>query len=179
MPGFMRSLGAPAESIRTVTLLFAAVLAVAFLVFGWYTDSLGRKVGVIFPTLIGIVGYLGIYASSGTAYPGSLFTWPLLGWYVFWAMGQTAAGMFGCWFSELYPVELRSTAVSTIFMLGRGAGSVAPYVVPAFAASFGGLMNGIMLGLGAAIICVVAALFLPETAGRSFAVIETKERAPA
>lgn len=180
MPGYLRTLGAESEAIRTVTIVFSTGLAVAFLVFGWFTDSLGRKIGVVGPTLISIVGFIGIYSTAGTSFPGSLLAWPLFGWYVFWGLGQTAAGMFGCWFSELYPVELRATAVSTIYMVGRGIGSIAPFVVPAVAAhSTSGMAGGMMVGFAAAVICALAALLLPETAGRSFAVIETKVRSAA
>jgi MFS family permease len=180
MPGYMRALGAESEAIRTVTIVFSTGLAIAFLVFGWFTDSLGRKIGVVGPTLISIIGFVGIYSTAGTNFPGSLIVWPLFGWYVFWGLGQTAAGMFGCWFSELYPVELRATAVSTIYMVGRGIGSVAPFVVPAVAShSANGMAGGMMVGFAAAVLCAVAALLLPETAGRSFAVIETKARSAA
>jgi MFS family permease len=180
MPGYMRSLGAAPEAIRTVTIVFSTGLAIAFLVFGWFTDSLGRKVGVVGPTIISIIGFIGIYTTAGTNFPGSLLLWPLFGWYVLWGIGQTAAGMFGCWFSELYPVELRASAVSTIYMVGRGIGSVAPFVVPMVAShSANGVAGGMMVGLAAAVICAVAALLLPETAGRSFAVIETKARSAA
>ena len=177
MPGFMRSLGAAPDAIRTVTIVFSCGLAAAFLIFGWFTDSLGRKVGVIFPMAISIIGFIGIYFSAGVSFSGSLIAWPLFAWYVLWGIGQTAAGMFGCWFSELYPVELRSSAVSTIYMVGRGIGSVAPFLVPVVAAhSTSGIAGGMMAGLAAAVVCAVAALLLPETAGRSFAVIEAKAR---
>lgn len=177
MPGFMRSLGAAPDAIRTVTIVFSCGLAAAFLIFGWFTDSLGRKVGVIFPMAISIIGFIGIYFSAGVSFRGSLIAWPLFAWYVLWGIGQTAAGMFGCWFSELYPVELRSSAVSTIYMVGRGIGSVAPFLVPVVAAhSTSGIAGGMMAGLAAAVVCAVAALLLPETAGRSFAVIEAKAR---
>lgn len=180
MPGYMRSLGAAPEAIRTVTIVFSTGLAIAFLVFGWFTDSLGRKIGVIGPTIISIIGFIGIYTTAGAHFPGSLLLWPLFGWYVFWGIGQTAAGMFGCWFSELYPVELRASAVSTIYMVGRGIGSIAPFVVPVVAAnSVNGIVGGMMVGLAAAVICAVASLLLPETAGRSFAVIEAKARSAA
>lgn len=180
MPGFMRTLGAVPETIRDVTLLFSLCLAIAFLIFGWFTDSLGRKVGVVVPTIISIVGFLGIYSAAGTTFSGSLLVWPLFLWYAFWGIGQTAAGMFGPWFSELYPVELRASAVSTIYMVGRGIGSIAPFVVPYVAAhTTSGIIGGMMIGLAAAVLCAFSALLLPETAGRSFAVIETKARSAA
>ncbi len=178
MPGYMISLGAAQSDIRTTTLMFALVVAIAFLILGYFSDRLGRRIGVAVPTLISVVGFIGIYMSAGT-FTGSLWAWPLFGWYVFWGAGQTAAGMFGPWFSELYPVELRSSAVSTIYMVGRGFGSLAPYVVPVAAAGMGGLLIGMMLGLGAALVCLIVSLLLPETAGRSFNVIEDKARATA
>lgn len=177
IPGYMVKLGAAPATVRDVTLLFALVLAIAFLVFGWYSDRLGRKLSIVLPMLVSVVGFFGIYISKDAVFPGSLWIWPLFAWYLVWGVGQVAAGMFGAWFSELYPVELRSSAVSTIYMIGRGIGSLAPYVVPLIAAQTGGnLLNGMMIGGVAAVICLVAALLLPETAGRSFAVIEAKAR---
>lgn len=85
--------------------------------------------------------------------------------------------MFGCWLAELFPVEIRSTAVATVYTLGRAFGAIAPFVVPATAARIGGsLITGMMFGLLGSILCFAAACFLPETAGRSFAVVEGKER---
>jgi hypothetical protein len=124
---------------------------------------------------VSLLGFAGIYASREVAFTGELWTWSLFLAYLVWGCGQVAAGMFGAWFSELYPVETRSSAVSTIYMIGRGIGSLAPYAVPVVAAMSGGnILNGILVGGLAALICLVAALILPETAGRSFAVIEAK-----
>jgi hypothetical protein len=64
--------------------------------------------------------------------------------------------------------------------MGRAIGAVAPYAVPAAAASLGGnLLLGMMLGLIGSLICLSAILLLPETAGRRFAVVEGKERSEA
>ena len=54
-------------------------------------------------------------------------------------LGQGSIGQFGPWFAELYPVEMRSTATSAIFNLGRLVGSMAPYIVPLLAAALGSL----------------------------------------
>ena len=72
---------------------------------------------------------------------------------------------------------MRSTATSTIFNLGRLVGSVAPYLVPVLAVSLGSLRDAMMLGVAGAGVSLVFAFFLPETVGRTFAVIESKERA--
>jgi len=176
MPSSMRALGATPEAIRTVTLVFSTALAAAFLAFGWYSDGHGRKMGVVVPMLISVAGFVGIYLSAGANFSGSLLAWPLFVWYLVWGVGQAGAGMFGPWFSELYPVELRATAVSAVYVVGRGIGSLAPFIVPAVAAQAGSVINGMMVGAAAAVVCVIAAMVLPETAGRSFSVIESKAR---
>ena len=103
-------------------------------------------------------------------------SWGLFWAYLLWGLGQGSIGQFGPWFAELYPVEIRSTATSTIFNLGRLVGSVAPYVVPVLAASLGSLRDAMMLGVVGAVISLLFTFFLPETVGRTFAVIEAKER---
>jgi MFS family permease len=176
MPGYMTSLGATPSVVRSVSLILSGVMALSYIGFGWFSDGLGRKISVIVPTLIAIVGYAGIYASAETPYAGSLM-WLLLGWYALWGAGQVSAGMFGPWFSELYPVEVRSTAVSTIYVVGRGVGSFSPFLVPMVVSGFNTqIINGMMIGVIAAFACLIAALLLPETAGRRFSVIEAKRQ---
>ena len=71
---------------------------------------------------------------------------------------------------------MRSTAASTIFTTGRLIGSLAPYAVPVIAAAFGSLRDAMMLAIVGSIISLLVALLLPETVGRPFAVVESKER---
>lgn len=176
IPRVMTSAGAPLEILRTVSLLFAGTVAVMFVLLGCFSDRIGRKAAVAGPILLSIIGFAGIYYTAKTSFPGSLFVWPLVGWYLLWGAGQTCAAMFGPWFAELFPVESRSSAVSTIYMIGRGVGSIAPYAVPALVPFAGGkLSHAMMIGLPAAAITLIAALCLPETAGRAFAVVESKD----
>jgi len=110
---------------------------------------------------------------------GSLWIWPVFWCYLLWTVGQSAAAMFGPWMSELFPVEMRSTAVATIYTLGRTIGASAPIIVPSLAASFGGaLIKGMVFGSVGSMICLVVAFFLPETAGRRFSMLEGRERDP-
>jgi hypothetical protein len=71
---------------------------------------------------------------------------------------------------------MRSTAASTIFTAGRLIGSMAPYVVPVIAGMFGSLLDAMMLAVVGSIVTLLLALVLPETVGRPFAVVESKER---
>jgi MFS family permease len=177
MPALMGQLGVPSGGIRSINILVAAVSIPFFILVGYYSDLRGRKWATIVPALIGVVGYIAIYFTGSVEYPGTFWTWALFWWYMFWWVGQASACMFGPWFSELYPVELRASAVSTIYMIGRGIGTFAPPVVSAVAAGFGGnLFLGIMVGLAGSLLVLVASLVLPETAGRRFAVIESKKR---
>ena len=58
-------------------------------------------------------------------------------------------------------------------------GAISPVLVPMFAASFGGsLLNGMMMGLVGSAVSLAFACALPETAGRLFAVVESKARDP-
>lgn len=99
------------------------------------------------------------------------------GGYLVWVTGQLAAAMFGPWLSESFPVEMRSSAVATVYTLGRTIGAAAPVVVPALAVFFGGdLIKGMMFGAVGSVICLAVILFLPETAGRRFMVMEGGSR---
>ena len=75
----------------------------------------------------------------------------------------------------MFPVELRSTATSVTFTTGRLIGSAMPYLVPVIAALLQDLLKAMMFGVIGAVLSLLFALFLPETAGRKFAVIEGKE----
>jgi MFS family permease len=176
MPRLMTQvLGASQNTLLWVTLLFAVISGIGMLLAGYISDAWGRRRAVTLATLIGVAGLIWIYASGGEKYSGNMLSWPVLWAYVLWGFGQGAIGQFGPWFAELYPVEMRSTAASTIFTMGRVVGSIAPYLVPVIAAQTG-LLNAMMLALLGSAVSLAFTLTLPETAGRMFEVIESKER---
>ena len=161
--------------VRTVTLLFCLFSASGLLLAGYASDRLGRKLAVIGSTTICILAFLAFYLFGRVDYPGSVLGWSLFWCYALWGLGQGSIGVFGPWYSELFPVELRATGVSTTFTVGRLIGSVMPYLVPVLAAEFKDLFTAMMFGAVGAVLSLLFALFLPETAGRKFAVIESKE----
>jgi MFS family permease len=177
MPTLMtRDLGTSLPALRSLTLIFAAVSAVGMIAAGYVSDTFGRRRAVVLSTLIGIAGLIGIHAAGTERYPGDFLAWGLFWSYLVWGFGQGAIGQFGPWFAELYPVEMRATAASTIFTTGRLIGSMAPYVVPVLAAAFGSLRDAMMLAIVGSVISLAFAFLLPETVGRPFAVVEAKER---
>jgi MFS family permease len=174
MPTLMlRDLGANLTALRATTLIFALALAIGMIGTGYISDLWGRRRAIITSTVIGIIGLLLIYMGGAVHYPGDYLTWSLFWGYLVWGFGQGAIGQFGPWYSELYPVEMRSTAASTIFTTGRLVGSAAPYVVPVIAAAVGSLRDAMMLAIVGSVISLLFAFLLPETAGRRFAVVES------
>ena len=174
MPGLMiRGLGATQNDLLGVTLFTAVIAACGMLVTGYLSDAWGRRKAIIVSTFVGVGGVLAIYATGGTKFSGDIFAWSTMWAFALWSLGQGSIGQFGPWFAELYPVELRSTAASTIFTMGRLVGAIAPYLVPVLAQTMG-LLNGMMLALAGSAISLLFTLTLPETAGRRFEVIESK-----
>ena len=159
-------------TIRDLTLIWAVVLAAGMILTGYVSDAFGRKISILLAATIGGVGFVGLYLTGAITYGDGIWGWPLFWAYLVWGFGQGGAGQFGCWLAELYPVELRTTAASTIYTAGRLVGAIAPYVVPTLAAAFGNLLDAIMFGLLGVAVSLAAACFLPETAGRQFRVIE-------
>ncbi|MGO8909348.1 MAG: MFS transporter [Bradyrhizobium sp.] len=177
MPLLMsKGLGATPDVIRNLSLAWAVALATGMIVSGYISDAHGRKRSCVLATLLCIVGLVGIYVTGGTKFEGNFLSWSLFWWYFIWGLAQGSVGQFGAWFSELFPVELRSTGTSTTYTTGRLIGSSAPYLVPAIAASFGSLLDAMMISMVGAAVSLIAVLLLPETAGRRFAVVESKER---
>jgi MFS family permease len=179
MPTLMtQQLGAPLAVVRNVVTVSGLSGAVVMLALGWYSDRMGRKFGVVLPNLVSIVAFGALASWGGTRYGGALFAWPVFWCYLLWTFGQSSAGMYGSWLSELFVVELRASAVATVYNVGRGAGAISPIIVPLLATAFGGnLLYAMVSGVLGGVICLAAVAALPETAGRSFAVIEAKERA--
>jgi MFS family permease len=177
MPTLMqRDLGTPLDALRSASLLFAAASAVGMVATGVVSDRVGRRLAVLVSTVIGILGLVAIYLAGTDHYPGALSPWSLFWAWLLWGFGQGAIGQFGPWFAELHPVEIRSTAAATIFTTGRLIGSAAPYAVPVIAAAFGSLRDAMMLAVAGSVISLAVALMLPETVGRTFAVVESKTR---
>jgi len=52
-------------------------------------------------------------------------------------------------------------------------------VVPVLAGTFGSLLDAMMLAVIGSVVTLLLAFMLPETVGRPFAVVESKERATA
>jgi MFS family permease len=151
-----------------------------YVLFGWLSDGWGRKRAFLVPAGVLLAGSILLYLASVRvgAYPGSIWRWPFFWAYLVWYVGTAAAALFGVWLSEVFPVEMRATAVSVTYMLGRGASAISPVLVPLIAA--GTLFSAraatgqsmALLSCVGVVVMVIFGLVLPETRGRVFRVIE-------
>jgi MFS family permease len=171
---FLKVLHATPGALRSTIVTSQVIGFAGYLFMGWCNDRFGRRHGALVPTLMWIASLIGIWAWGHTLYQGALLVWPMFWLYLIFHFGNTALGVSGPWLSELYPVGLRATAVSFIYMGGRAVGSIAPILVPIIASKFdNSLVAGMMVTLPVACIGLLAVCILPETRGRDLAAIDT------
>ena len=123
---------------------------------GWFSDRFGRR-----PTGIGfalgalsVLAYITI-ADSPTAFAVAGFCW---------GFAITASVAWAPWMSELYPMRVRSSAMS-IFNWGRIISMTAPLVTGEIAARFG-LETAMSLGIVGFGLGALVWFALPETVSR-------------
>ena len=114
----VKILHATPEALRTTVLISQVVGFVGYLLMGWCNDRYGRRYGALIPTIMWIVSLSGMWIWGHNLYQGLLLTWPMFWLYLVFHFGNTSLGVSGPWLSELYPVGLRATAVSFIYMGG-------------------------------------------------------------
>ncbi|KWV60594.1 MFS transporter [Bradyrhizobium macuxiense] len=173
-----RSLGTPPEVVRNISVIASIVGGCSYICMGLLNDAFGRRFGALVPGLAWAVMACALYAFGHEKFADSLFGFPMFWTYIAFVIGNSALGVVGTWLSEIYPIEVRSTAVSLIYMAGRGVGSLAPVVVPLAAAGFGGeLATGMLIVVPAIVLFLAMTLLLPETRGRDLAAVATSRRA--
>jgi MFS family permease len=166
-----RTLSTPPDIVRNISVIASIVGGTSYISMGFLNDKFGRRSGALVPALGWIVMVAGLYAYGHQAFSGSVLGFPMFWVYLAFVVGNSALGVVGTWLSELYPIEVRSTAVSVVYMAGRGIGSLAPIVVPMVAAVFGGqLVVGMLVVIPALIVFLAMTLMLPETRGRDLTV---------
>ncbi len=127
--------------------------------FGFSADSAGRRKSYVVYLLIAaaLVPLYGLATSP---------TWLLvLGPFVaFFGTGFFSG--FSALAAELFPTEIRATAMGLSYNIGRGFSAAAPFAVGALANRFG-LGSAFFLQAGAFFVAALLALALPETKGKA------------
>lgn len=131
------------------------------LVYGYAADRIGRKiVYIIFVALAGLLVPAFIAMDS----PLAILT--ILSLVGFFGSGHFTG--FATIASELFPTEIRATAVGLTYNIGRGFSALAPVVVGMLAEQFGVGLS-FLATTAAFLLAAVFAAFLPETKGRQLA----------
>lgn len=167
----LKVLDTPPDVVRVATVTAAFAGGISYIAMGWLNDRMGRRFGAVVPGVCWLIALGILFVAPNARYAGSYLTWPIFWLPIVFAMGSSALGVVGAWLSELYPIEVRATAVSTIYMFGRAAGSLAPILVPVAATMWNhSLPRGMLIALPAAAIFFIVSFVLPETRGRRLTV---------
>jgi MFS family permease len=146
----------------TKTTTFFLVLCggkwLGYALFGFFADAYGRKRPYFTYLLIAAL-LVPIYGLVRTPF-WLLVLGPLVG---FFGIGFFSG--FAAIASEIFPGDIRATAMGLSYNVGRGVSAVAPFTVGALAVHYG-IGPAFVLQAGAYLIAAVLSLLLPETRGQ-------------
>jgi MFS family permease len=129
-----------------------------FVTFGFWADAFGRRKSYVAYLLVA-AALVPMYALAHTPL-WLLILGPLV---AFFGTGHFSG--FAAIASELFPTEIRATAMGTSYNTGRGFSAIAPFAIGLLARQFG-LGPSFFLLAGAFLLAGMLALALPETKGK-------------
>jgi MFS family permease len=145
----------------TETTLWLIVMGVGkwfgYVLFGYAADTAGRR-----------RAYIAYLTAAALLVPVFVTLkdprWLLIvaPWVAFFGTGYFSG--FGAIASELFPTEIRATAMGLTYNLGRAVSAAAPFLVGALALRYG-LPAALLVTSGAFLLAAVLASLLPETKG--------------
>jgi MFS family permease len=148
------------DLMKTTTWLIAmgAGKWLGYALFGFFADSVGRRRSYVTYLLVAaaLVPLYGITRSPAWL----LVLGPLVAFF-----GTGFFSGFSAIASELFPTEIRATAMGLTYNLGRGLSAAAPAVIGLLASRFG-FGSAFLLLAAAFLAAALLALALPETKGR-------------
>ena len=130
-----------------------------YTLFGFAADSFGRRKSYVFYLLVAavLVPIFGLTKSQ----TGLLLLGPLVGFF-----GTGFFSGFSAIASELFPTEIRGTAMGLTYNIGRGFSAAAPFVVGAIAKDYS-FYSAFLFLAAAFFLAAMLALALPETKGKA------------
>ena len=164
IPGYLslpQAQGGRGLSLVKTTSFFIVLCAgkwLGYTLFGFFADAFGRRKPYFLYLLVAAM-LVPIYGAAKSA------SWLLvLGPFVaFFGTGYFSG--YAAIVSELFPSEIRATAMGLSYNLGRGLSAFAPFAVGALALRFG-IGPAFYLQAAAFLLAALLALTLPETRGR-------------
>ena len=164
IPGYLSlppEKGGRGLSLVTTTAFFLVMCFgkwLGYALFGFFSDAFGRRKPYFLYLLIA-AALVPIYGMSRSPF-WLLVLGPLV---AFFGTGYFSG--YAAIASELFPGEIRATAMGLSYNIGRGLSAVAPYVVGALALHLG-LGPAFFLLAGAFLLAALLSLTLPETRGQ-------------
>jgi MFS family permease len=156
----------PAVTATIITAIALAIGTPFFLVFGAWSDRIGRKKIMMGGNLIAALTYIPIYMamkaySSPVNVPMLTVLLTIQVIYVTMVYGPIAAYLV-----ELFPAKIRYTSLSVPYHLGNGwFGGFTPLIATSLVAATGNIYMGLIYPIGIALMTfVVGSLYLKETA---------------
>ena len=134
------------------------------------SDHIGRRATLSILAGTGCIGGLILAASWDQLLEG---TWILIPFFILFA-GSNGAAVFGALFTELFPSEIRATAVSSALQIGRGMSFFPPLIAAALLPVFG-YQPIVFLSAGLFGVLALVAWAFKETRGTS---LEETDAAP-
>ena len=155
-----RGLTIASSGLKILVVVLGEVLGYAS--FGLVSDHFGRK-----PAFSAYATLMAIGLVSITLLWPLIVAWPPVLLFCLWLVGFGTGtwSSFGPMFGELFPTELRTTAVGSVYNAARGVQFLTPLVVAVIARRWG-LGGGIALAAGFALGAAAWVWLLPETRGR-------------
>src|SRR5688572_24709525 len=129
-----------------------------YVLFGFFADAVGRR-GSYVTYLVVAAALVPLYGIAETPL-ALLLLGPLVAFF-----GTGFFSGFATVTSELFPTEVRGTAMGLTYNVGRGLSAAAPFVVGLLANRFG-LGSAFFLQAAAFLAAALLALALPETKGK-------------
>jgi len=131
---------------------------VGYTLFGFAADRFGRRISYVTYLLVA-AGLVPIFGSVKTM-ALLMILGPFVGFF-----GTGFFSGFGAIASELFPTEIRATAMGISYNIGRGFSALAPFAV-GYVANRVSFFAAFLLLAGAFFLSAVLALALPETKGK-------------
>jgi MFS family permease len=139
----------------------------SLILFGWLSDSIGRKPVILGGFLLAALTYYPLYSWLGQVtqpdninYPVAILIIAILVCYV-----GMVYGPIGAFLAEYFPARIRYTSVSVPYHIGNGwGGGLVPLITTAAFQATHSLGNALIYPIAVPAVCFVLALFLmPET----------------
>jgi MFS family permease len=142
-----------------------------YFTFGFVADRLGRRPAYSLYSVIMALGLVMITLmwSVIAAHPAVI-----LGFMFLVGFGTGMFGGFGPLFSELFPTNIRNTAMGSAFNLARGVQFFTPVIIAVIAGRYG-LGGGISLAALFALLTGAWVWTFPETKGKKLAVLQLEQ----